>query len=282
MAYLSIDIGGTQTRVARFSKLDDAYFTQVARFPTQQSYELQLRMLVAALAGRALKRIDGIGVSLGGRMARDGRSLLVAPNLPDYVGKPFADDLATHFECSVQLAHDTICGLLGEKKFGALQTSERCAYLTLSTGTGAAFQLRKGPMQLTVSIEIGHQLLDGNSLACLCGQVGCLETFTGGKQLEMRLGHSLAEEKDAAFWETFTEKLTLGLVNLTNLTRVEAIAISGAILLNNAFLLPLLQQKVDARLRGTSLQLHRATLAENAPLVGAVLLLETPEEAIIH
>lgn len=281
-AYLGIDIGGTYTRVGRLRTLDEAYFTQIARFPTQQNYELQLRMLFAALADRALKRIDGIGVALGGRMAKDGRSVLVAPNLPDYVGKSCAHDLEAHFQCPIQLAHDTVCGLLGEKKFGPLQANERCAYLTLSTGTGAAFQLRKASMQLTVSIEIGHQLLDGNPLVCLCGQISCLETFTGGRQLEMRLGHTLAQEKDAAFWEIFSDKLALGLVNLTHLTRVEAIAISGAILLNNPFLLPLLQQKVDARLHGASVQLHKAALEANAPLVGAALLLETPQETIIH
>jgi glucokinase len=280
--YLGIDIGGTHTRIGLFKTLATPYYTPLARFPTQQSYQQQLRMLLAALAGAALEQIEGIGVSIGGRMAKDGRSVLVAPNLPDYVGQPCAADLEHRYSCPTYLAHDTVCGLLGEKKFGPLSNIDRCAYLTLSTGTGAAFQLRTGPTALTVSIEIGHQLLDGNTRACLCGQVGCLETYTGGKQLEAQLGHPLTQETDEAFWETFSEKLALGLVNLANLTRVEAIAIGGAILLNNPTLLPLLQQNVATRLRGASLQLYRAALAENAPLVGAALLLETPSETIVH
>lgn len=280
--YLGIDIGGTNTRIAVFETLSRPDFTLLARFPTQQDYKKQLSMIGETLALHDIKALRGIGVSVGGRMAKDGRSVLVAPNLPTYVGKPLADDLERCCHCPTHLAHDTVCGLLGEKQFGQLRPIDRCAYLTLSTGTGAAFQLRTGPTTLTVSIEIGHQLLDGNSLPCLCGQVGCLETFTGGRQLELRLNQSVATITDATFWETFSNKLALGLVNLVQLTRVEAIAMSGAILLNHPLLLSLLQQKVDALLRGADLQLYQATLGENAPLVGAALLLATPNESIIH
>jgi len=280
--YLGIDIGGTNTRVALFPTLAEPQFTLLARFPTQQDYPQQLDMLLTTLAEQTQSTLAGVGVSVGGRLAKDGRSVLVAPNLPSYVGQPLADDLERAFRCPVQLAHDTVCGLLGEKKFGQISMVDRCAYLTLSTGTGAAFQLRTGPTTLTVSIEIGHQILDGNTLPCLCGQIGCLETFTGGRQLELRLGRPVAGITEPDFWETFSDKLALGLVNLTQLTRVEAIALSGAILLNRPFLLSLLQQKVDILLRGAHLHLWQATLGENAPLVGAALLLETAADSIIH
>ena len=280
--YIGVDVGGTSTRVGLFSTLAAPAFTLLARSPTQLDYEQQIQNIIAALESSGVSTYAGIGVSIGGRMAKDGRSVLVAPNLPEYVGKPFAQDLSGRFGCAVRLAHDTVCGLLGEKKFGHIRDIDRCAYLTISTGTGAAFQLRKAQTTLTVSIEIGHQVLDGNPLQCLCGQVGCLETFTGGKQLKLRLGHSIRQMTDHAFWETFSDKLALGLINLAQLTRVEAVAVSGAIALNNPFLLPLLQQKVNAIIRGTMLELKLATLGENAPIVGAALLLEVPEETIIH
>lgn len=280
--YLGIDIGGTTTRLAIFRSLDVPEFTVLARFATQQAYEQQMQALISAVPQSSVDELEGIGVSIGGRMAKDGRSVGVAPNLPDYVGKPFAHDLAQHFACPIRLAHDTVCGLLGEKRFGPIQQIERCAYLTLSTGTGAAFQLRKASTVLTVSIEIGHQLLDGNTRVCLCGQVGCLETYTGGRQLELRLGQPVEAIKDPQFWQTFSDKMALGLVNLVQLTRVEAVAISGAMVLHNDFLLPLLQQKVASLLVGAPLELMQAALGENAPIVGAVQLLTTPEESIIH
>ena len=280
--YIGVDIGGTSTRVGLFQSLDSPDFALVAKFPTEQSYERQLHNIVSTIESSGMQGYAGIGVSVAGRIAKDGSGVIVAPNLPEYVGKPFAQDLSDHFRCPIRLAHDAVCGLLAEKKFGDMHDFERCAYLTVSTGTGAAIQLGKGQISLTSSIEIGHQILDGNILHCLCGQVGCLETFTGGRQIELRYGRSPAQITDSAFWETFSDKLALGLVNLAQLTRIDAVAISGAIALNNAFLVPLLQQKVDGMLKGARLELSVARLGEDAPLVGAAVLLEVAESAILH
>jgi predicted NBD/HSP70 family sugar kinase len=281
--YVGIDIGGTHTRLGLFPALDQPAFTLLSRWPTSQSYQQQITLIKEALP--STKQIDGIGVSVGGRMARDGRSVLIAPNLPDYVGKPFASDLARLVGCpqeAVSLAHDPVCGLLGEQKFGCLRASWRCAYLTLSTGTGMAFHLSTVANALTASTEFSHHILEGNDHLCICGQVGCLETFTGGRQLEMRLGHSLAQVTDAHFWEIYCDKLALGLLNFAQMTRVETIAMSGAIILRNPFLLPLLQQKIDHLLHGATLKLLLATLEEDAPIIGAVTLLTIPAQSIIH
>ena len=98
----------------------------------------------------------------------------------------------------------------------------------------------------------------------------------------MRYGRSPAQITDSVFWETFSDKLALGLVNLAQLTRIDAVAISGAIALNKPFLLPLLQDKVNAMIRGATLELGFARLGENAPLVGAAMLLEVPKNTILH
>ncbi len=280
--YIAVDIGGTNTRLGLFESLDSTDFVVLAKFPTVQNYEEQIRQIVAAIQNSGREDLAGIGVSAAARIARDGRTIILAPNLPGYIGKPFAQDLFERFACPVRLAHDTVCGLLAEKKFGALRNIDRCAYLTVSTGTGAAIQLGKASISLTSSIEIGHQLLDGNTLTCLCGQVGCLETFTGGRQVELRYGRPIAHITDMAFWETFSDKLALGLVNLAQLTRIDAVAISGAIALNNVFLVPMLQQKVNAILKWGMLELRLAALGENAPIVGAAVLLEVPEDTILH
>ncbi len=144
-------------------------------------------------------RLVGVGISLGGRIARDGSSVLVAPNLRDYEGRPLVQEIAARCDgLPVRLAHDAVCGLLAERRLGALAGVERCAYLTLSTGTGCAVHLEApggGAAGVTLSIELGHQLLDQNARVCLCGQTGCLETYTGGRQLALRYGQAY---RDAA------------------------------------------------------------------------------------
>ncbi len=278
--YIGIDIGGTNTRIALFPTLDAPQCSIIARVPTFPSYDEQIQHILIAL--QDVPAIAGVGVSIGARIAKDGRSVIFGPNVKNYIGKPFAQDLEDRLGCPVRLAHDTVCGLLGEKTFGSIQDDQRCAYLTVSTGTGAAIYLQKAGMRLTISIEIGHQLLDGNTRQCLCGQVGCLETYTGGRQLELRLGRPLIEVTDEGFWETFSEKLALGLVNLAQLTKVETAAVSGGIILSRPFLLQRIQSLVNEKLLGATLELRVAGLGENAPIVGAALLLRTPEETILH
>jgi len=280
--YLAIDLGGSNTRLGLFSSLGTPAFTALDGFPTRSSYKAQLESILAVLREQGVAHLAGAGVSVAARVARDGQSIVFGPNLPNYLHQPLAADLEASLGCPVYLGHDTVCGLLGEKRFGVLQAVERCAYLTLSTGTGAAIQLGKDGTALTSSIEIGHQILDGNELLCLCGQVGCLETFTGGRQLELRYGRPIAEVADAAFWQVFASKLALGLLNLAQLTRLDAVAVSGAIALQNAFLIALVQEKIDALLKGSSLQLLPAELGAHAPLVGAASLLAVPESTILH
>lgn len=283
---IGIDIGGTNTRIGLFPSPTAPAYTLLAKFPTHQAYEQQLRAIELVLREQVIRgeiqHVAGIGVSIAARIAKDGQSVVFAPNLTGYVDRPFAAELAAVCAAPVRLAHDTVCGLLAEARFGVLHAVERCAYLTVSTGTGAALQLGKADTRLVSSIEIGHQILDGNSRRCLCGMTGCLETYTGGRQLELRYGRPVELITESAFWETFAEKLALGLVNLAQLTRIDVVAVSGAIALNRPFLLPALQQNVDRMLTPSKLELRPAMLGENAPLVGAALLVGVPESEILH
>ena len=282
MTTIAIDIGGSNTRIGLFSSLDSADYAPIAKFPTQQDYHEELRRIEEALQSLEDGTARGTGVSIAARIAKDGQSVVAAPNLPGYVGQPFARDLSARLHVPARLAHDTVCGLLAEKTLGSLHAIERCAYLTVSTGTGAAIQLAKGATTLTSSIEIGHQILDGNQRVCLCGQVGCLETYTGGRQITLREGRAPNEIADAAFWDTFCDKLAQGLVNLAMLTRIDAIAASGAIVLNRPQLLEQLQQRINQLDLWSPPALLPARLGEDAPLVGAALLTETPEDTILH
>ena len=280
--WLGIDIGGTNTRIGLFPSIDAPTYTLLAKFPTHQEYEQELRAIGQVVQEQGIRGAAGIGVSVAARIAKDGQSVIFAPNLPGYVDKPFATELAALCHAPVRLAHDTVCGLLAEARFGVLHMVERCAYLTVSTGTGAAIQLGKADTRLVSSIEIGHQILDGNSRKCLCGMTGCLETYTGGRQLELRYGQPVERITQGAFWETFAEKLAIGLVNLAQLTRIDMVAVSGAIAFNRSSLLPALQKNIDQLLTPSILKLRLAALGETAPLVGAALLPGTPESEILH
>ena len=310
---IALDIGGTNTRVALFADPTRSLaFTSLDLLPTAEHYERELDQITKAMSkitkGVSLNgSSDGIlpdedrikpngisdqasaisiGVSIGARLMRDGGGVAVAPNLRDFEGRPFAHDLSARFGASVEsarLAHDPVCGVLAERRFGVLRDAERCAYVTISTGTGAAIYLGStGETGQALSIEFGHQTLDGDIRECLCGQLGCLETYTGGRQLALRYGRPLEEIEDAAVWEALYDKLALGLVNLAQLTRVEVVALSGAVALRHEGFLQAVRERVEKRLHGMALRLELAALGEQAPLVGAALLPEIPAQAILH
>lgn len=77
--YIAIDIGGSHTRIAMMPVLDAPDVSLIAKFPTQQNYEQQLRAITDALQSYVTGACAGVGVSIGGRIAGDGRSVLVAP-----------------------------------------------------------------------------------------------------------------------------------------------------------------------------------------------------------
>ena len=76
--------------------------------------------------------------------------------------------------------------------------------------------------------------------------------------------------------------LAAGIVNLSWLARVEAIALSGGIALNSTYLREHLQASVNALRIGDEIRLLWSQLGENAPIIGAALLIDTPESTILH
>ncbi|GGM73353.1 ROK family protein [Dactylosporangium sucinum] len=255
MTVVALDIGGTWTRVG-----------DLARFPTDPDYDRELAMIVDA-AGRL--EATAAGVSFGGRVTDDG-TVRVSLNLRGHEGRPLGRDLAGALGCPVRVAHDATCGLLGEAfaPGGSLAGVERCGYLTLSTGVGAAVRL--GSTVLTT--EAGHQIVAGNELPCACGQTGCLETLVGGRALAERLGRPLDTVDDRTFWISYAQRLAPGLVNFALTAGLSAIALGGAVALRGDDLWRPLWSEVARLSRYNRIEIRRASLGDAAPLAGAAVL----------
>ncbi|MEV8511843.1 ROK family protein [Dactylosporangium sp. NPDC051484] len=262
MTSLALDIGGTWTRIG-----------SAARLRTDPDYDRQL----AAIAAAVPPGPEPAGVSFCGRVTPDG-TVRVALNLRAYEGRPLARDLAEALGRPVRVAHDATCGLLGEATSGALRGVERCGYLTLSTGVGAA--LRLGGVYLTT--EAGHQLVAGNDLPCECGQTGCLQTLTGGDALRRRLGRPLESVEDASFWRAYAGSLALGVANFALSAGLAAVAIGGAVALRRAELWPVLRAELARVATYQPVRVVPAALGEAAPLEGARALSFLPEGAVLH
>jgi glucokinase len=275
---VAIDIGGTHTRVAIVDPPRSSVYQLLTRFATRPEYDAE----VAALA-QAVRTVhpSSVGVSLGARMIRDGTRVAAALNLPGYEGRPLPADLESAFGCPVRVAHDATCGLLAEHGFGALRGYDRCAYVTLSTGNGAALRLGSGKRGVVLTTEAGHQNVAGDYRRCLCGQRGCLDTLTGGNQIERHTGKAPHAIEDDEFWTAYGRAVAFGLANTALISGIDAVALGGAIVLNRPAVRSAITTELSAILTYQSLTVVAAQLGDAAPLVGAARLSSTADD-ILH
>jgi predicted NBD/HSP70 family sugar kinase len=124
------------------------------------------------------KSIEGIGISLPGRVDPDTQRLIFAPNLhwPDFDLKKVIEK---KMGLPVQMENAATACLLAELTFRRIDGIRDIVLLTVSEGIGTGVfangQLIAG--RHGMAGEFGHASLDPAGLLCTCGRNGCWETF---------------------------------------------------------------------------------------------------------
>lgn len=160
------------------------------------------------------RAIEGIGVSLPGRVDPATQRLTFAPNLrwPDF---DFKGALEAEFALPVNMENAATACLLAELTFGRMDGIRDIVLVTISEGIGAGVfadgRIISGNHGMAG--EFGHIPLDADGPRCGCGRKGCWETYascraavryfrklrTGNKEVSFHELLNLAEEgsKDA-------------------------------------------------------------------------------------
>ena len=279
--YAVIDLGGTNTSIVTFASLAVPQYTLVAQFPTDQDYARQLERILAAL-DRSGHQLEGVGMAIGAQLTPDGLAIEESWTMQAYVGHSIVSDVASATGVVVRAANDNVCGVLAETTLGVLQPWQRSAYLTVSTGTGAGIRLGKGNGSIAWLAQVGHHVVQMDGEPCVCGQRGCVQTITGGQQFQRRYGRPAAEIQDEAVWQEVTETLAIAIVNLSRIARVDAVCVSGGIGYNNTHIRARLAARVRALGPATGVRVCFPAFGEQAPVIGAALLLAEPDVTILH
>ncbi len=125
------------------------------------------------------KSIEGIGVSLPGRVDPATQRMMFAPNLhwPDFDLKKVIE---AKMNLPVKMENAATAGLLAELTFARMDGTRDAVLVTISEGVGTGVlsngQLISGNHGLAG--EFGHIQVDPNGPRCACGQNGCWETFS--------------------------------------------------------------------------------------------------------
>ena len=147
--YISIDVGGTNMRVALVDLEGEARIVNLESHPVPQDYQAGIEKLCGHIADlSAGQKIEGIGACFPGIIDKD-NMVTTANNLPDWAMKPIKQFLQDRFGVPVKLLHDAQGAALGEAIFGAARHTDRFVYFIWGTGIGAA-DIKKSMTSATI------------------------------------------------------------------------------------------------------------------------------------
>lgn len=194
-AFITIDIGGTQIRVAVYGP-DGIKPLKQKRIPTRSPRETavqRMQNLIQELWPTD-QEVVAIGIGAPGQVDTEKGIIATAPNIDGWINLPLRQILEDQFHVPVFLGNDANLAALAEWKYGAGQGHHHVLYLTVSTGIGAGViiddRLLVGWRGLAT--ELGHVTVDPNGPLCGCGKPGHLESFSSGTGIAHYVSRQLA------------------------------------------------------------------------------------------
>jgi glucokinase len=277
-----VDIGGTKVAVSVADQhgVRGKVAEPTAKEGDQGALAAQIIRLVGqscANAGVAVADIAAVGVaSCGPFVMRDGLIELAAPNicgglagkargLPnDWTTALLEAPLRAVFP-NVRVENDGVGALEAERRWGALQGFDSCAYVTWSTGIGMGLcvdgRILRG--KNGNAGHVGHTFVSDNDDAlCGCGNVGDVEGLVAGNAIPRRFGAQgytdsamlfvAAHAGDAgavAIIDDLCRVMGRTLYNMIATLDLQAISIGGSVFWHHRdYLLPKLRTHVVGKL----------------------------------
>ncbi len=222
--YLLFDIGGTQTRLA--TSTDGQSLINKKTFPTPAHFADGVKIFESYK--NELEQDYNIVVGgLPGGLNDGNTELLVARNLPEWVGHPISESLGAIFKAPVLLHNDAVLAGLGEAVLGSGVGYDVVAYITISTGVGGV-RIENGKIdEEGLSYKVGLQIIDesGNDL----------EELISGKNLAKRFGITADKLTDQAVWDDVVNNLAQGLVHVCQHWQPDVVVLGGGVTFSNHF-----------------------------------------------
>jgi len=127
------------------------------------------------------EEIKGIGISFGGIISDDGKSVVKSMHVKNWNNFPLPEKISSLFNLPTYMENDGNAAAIGEWIFGAGKGVSDMLYIQISTGVGSGLilsnRLFKGQ---GMAGEFGHMTVEPDGPLCACGKYGCVETLTSG------------------------------------------------------------------------------------------------------
>jgi len=302
-----IDIGGTKVAVSLNSgaglELMARRSEPTAKTGHHDALARQVMRMVddaCAEAQVAPGSVERAGVaSCGPFVMRGGMVEVAAPNICGGIAGP-ARGLPNDWETAlleaplrdrfaeVRVENDCIAALEAERRWGALQGFDHCAYVTWSTGIGVGLCV-DGRVLRGKNGNAGHAghmfVSDNDDALCGCGNIGDVEALVAGNAIARRFGADAAtlmqrakdgDDNAEVVVDELCRVMGRALYNLIATLDLQRISLGGSVFWNNRdYLLPRLQAQVRGKLPALTDQceLVEAGLADRVGDYAALALL---------
>ncbi|MBX9818729.1 MAG: ROK family protein [Burkholderiaceae bacterium] len=277
-----VDIGGTKVAVnmADAQGVRGKVSEPTAKVGNNDALAQQIIRMIGescALAGIAVADISAVGVATCGPFViHQGMVELAGPNIcGGLAGKArgLPNDWATALlEAplkavfpNVRVENDGVGALEAERRWGALQGLDNCAYVTWSTGIGMGLCV-DGHILRGKNGNAGHAghtfVISNDDALCGCGLVGDVEGLVAGNAIPRRFGKDgftdaatlfiAARAGDAgavAIVDGLCEVMGRALFNMVATLDLQRISVGGSVFWHNRdYLLPKLQAYLQGKL----------------------------------
>ena len=305
---IGIDLGGTFIKGGIIS--DSGEMLVKGEIPTEvDKGEQQVAQNISNLCEMLIKdakvlkeQIKGIGIGAPGMIDSKSGVVIFANNL-GFNYTPLADLVKNKTSLPVKITNDANAAALGEATFGAGKKFSSSIFVTLGTGVGGGIVIDNKLFEGTKSAgaEIGHMVICAGGEPCTCGLKGCFEAYSSATALIRDTKRAMMANKDSLMWEVgidnvngktpfdyadkdqsakavvdnYIKMLSLGLINLANIFRPEALIIGGGVSRQPGIdkpLYELVNAQKYAGTKGPEVKVLIASLKNDAGTFGAAAL----------
>jgi glucokinase len=311
---IGIDLGGTKIAAGLMDKDGGMIVRKKVPTDADSGYEGVVRNIVRLIdgiiegAGVGKEEIERVGIASAGQIEKQSRRIVVSPNL-GFRDVPLRDDVERATGVPTFIENDVNAAVYGEWKFGLGEAPSDVLGVFVGTGIGGGLILDRKVYRgfSNVGGEIGHMTLNPFGYRCRCGNNGCFEAYCGGYYVVERVkkrirdgykgkiwqmikgdpdilnaGHIEeayfeGDEFCGAVWEEVIEYMGAGLAGLVNILNPEMIILGGGVIFGSKRLMEQAKGAMEKRAMAgslTGLQFARASLGENAAILGAAFIEE--------
>ena len=309
--YIGIDLGGTFIKGGIVNDLGNILISDKVPTESEKGAD-RVALNIANLCKTLLKQVNmtasdivGVGMGVPG-MIDSAKGEVVYSNNLGWEHFFISNEVEKQTGLPVKIANDANVAALGETKFGCGKNYNNTVMLTLGTGVGGGIIINGKLFEgnRSAGAELGHSVIVAGGEQCTCGRKGCLEAYASATALMRDTKRAMLADRQSKMWEIgsidnvtgktafdykdvdesarkvvedYIEKLGVGITNISNEFRPEAVILGGGVCAQGDNLIKPLQgvvnKEIFARDKGPQVKILTATLGNNAGLLGAVALL---------